>query len=236
MKIMAYINQVLEILSDYGYKLRYHNRPYIEYYRAVMRRETKKDSERAVGMAGKGVGERQLERLKIYGLKPEHTLFDFGCGRLRGGIPIIKYLAAGHYTGNDISQDILEVAKKRLYEAGLQSKRPRLFYTDDLAFSEFTGETFDYIHAQSVLSHMPPRDIEELFKNVSSIMHKETQFIASYFPSKTGAIYSSVRERDFHYPFLWMKETGMNYGLRIEQVEDVPGYSGKQPIIRIMLA
>ena len=38
----------------------------------------------------------QIEFLKENGLKPQDRFVDIGCGTLRGGIPLIKYLETGN--------------------------------------------------------------------------------------------------------------------------------------------
>lgn len=39
--------------------------------------------------------EFQIRFLRDMALKPEHYVFDIGCGTLRGGLPIIQYLDSG---------------------------------------------------------------------------------------------------------------------------------------------
>ena len=50
----------------------------------------------------------QIQFLKAMGMKPEHYLFDIGCGTLRGGIPLISYLHSGHYFGAEVRAEALE--------------------------------------------------------------------------------------------------------------------------------
>lgn len=237
-RLKIYINRFLEVCSDRFLMWKYRNKPYIEYYRAVMKRSTKKDPKSAVGSVVDSVGERQLRRLKMHGMMPEHTLFDLGCGRLRGGIHMIKYLNDKNYTGNDISQDILEVAHEVLEETSLDKKEPFLYYTNDLNFDEVAGKTFDYLHAQSVLTHMPPEDIEELLKNISKIMHADSKFLTTFFMSKgekKDQIYPSNQRRNFHYPFSWIKKCCEDRGLSMNLVEDDSEYIGKQTLVEIRL-
>ena len=54
----------------------------------------------------------QINYLKTCGMKPEHKIFDMGCGVLRGGIPIIEYLDQGNYTGFDVRDYVLEEGKE----------------------------------------------------------------------------------------------------------------------------
>jgi len=61
-----------------------------------------------------------------HGLLPKHRLLDIGCGVLRGGIPLIEYLDAGHYVGVEARTEVLKEARKELAKSGLEGKRPLL--------------------------------------------------------------------------------------------------------------
>ncbi len=199
-----------------------------------MKRETKHDARYAVGGNWTMSGPMQLERLQKYGLKPHHTLLDIGCGSLRAGLLLCEYLNTGNYTGTDISAEILEAAKRFLAEKGLAHKAPVLVLVNGLDFRELDGKKFDYVHAQSVLSHMPPEDTDALFSHLHKVMQKDSQFLTSFFLSKNTELYSGNNRRNFFYPFLWMKETASKHGLNVEQVEDTPWYD-KQKLLRITL-
>ena len=53
------------------------------------------------------VGRKQFKYLRSHGLERNHQLIDIGCGNLRAGRHLIHYLDAGHYTGVDISPEIV---------------------------------------------------------------------------------------------------------------------------------
>jgi SAM-dependent methyltransferase len=223
-------------LHDKLLLFKYRGRPYLEYYRAVMKRETKRDPKYAVGGSWLMSGPMQLERLQKYGLAPHHTVLDIGCGSLRGGVYIIGYLDAGNYTGTDISVDILDAGKKFLKEYDLVHKVPSLIPVNGMDFRELpSGKKFDYLHAQSVLSHMPPEDIESLFANLHKVMHSDSQFLTSFFLSKNDEIYPGNNSRNFFYPLSWMEQVAARYGLVAQRVEDTPHYD-KQKLLKITLA
>jgi SAM-dependent methyltransferase len=97
--------------------------------------------------------EFQLRFLKEHGLAPSHYLLDLGCGTLRGGIPIIDYLEAGHYYGVDIKSEAIAEARKELRRERLVAKDPQLFVAPDV--STFSADVrFDFIWAFSVFIHM----------------------------------------------------------------------------------
>jgi hypothetical protein len=91
------------------------------------------------------LGKCVFESAVSAGLLPEHNLLDFACGALRFGKWVIPYLEDGNYFGVDSHLPSLEAAAT--YEIplhGLEGKRPRLLWNDDLALSHF-GTTFDWI-------------------------------------------------------------------------------------------
>jgi SAM-dependent methyltransferase len=101
----------------------------------------------------------QIAFLKQQGLKPNHFLLDFGCGVLRGGIPLIAYLDQGRYYGHEVRPAVLEEGRKALAEAGLGYKSPTL------ASGELRdwhlSESFDFVWAFSVLIHLSDGILEE---------------------------------------------------------------------------
>ena len=232
MKIIASCKFALQSIGDRLLLFRYRNRPYLEYYRAVMKERARRDPKDAVGGRWELGGEGQIALLKRYGLKPNHTVLDIGCGSLRGGLNIIKYLDTGNYIGVDISEEILEAGKTFLRDSGLEQKKPMLLRTDNIEFREVRDRTFDYLLAISVLTHMPPEDIEKLFSNLHKVMKESTVFLTTVFLSKTGDVYSTVMKRNFFYPFEWLESTGARYGLKVER--DITG-DAKQNLLKITL-
>ncbi len=95
----------------------------------------------------------QINFLKQAGLRPEHHLMDIGCGTLRGGIPLIKYLDAGRYCGLESRANVLEEAQLELRDSGLENKNPALVHSPKLAELNL-GKTFDFVWAFSVLIHL----------------------------------------------------------------------------------
>jgi len=122
----------------------------------------------------------QLRFLKKNGLQPDDTLLDIGCGYLRGGAWIIDYLEPENYTGIDISADTIQRGKE-LLDDELEEKNPRLLVSDDLTFTEFEADSFDYALAQSVFSHLKRDDINECLANLPRVMTDTGRFYATFF-------------------------------------------------------
>jgi cyclopropane fatty-acyl-phospholipid synthase-like methyltransferase len=109
---------------------------------------------------------------------PEHTLLDLGCGTLRGGIPIIRYLNNGNYTAVDVRQEVIHEARLELEESGLASKDPVLICIDNV--SEMVLESsFDFIWAFSVLIHMEDNVLRGGLQFVRRHLKNQGRFFAN---------------------------------------------------------
>lgn len=145
------------------------------------------------------LGSLQFEFLVAQGLKPNHKLFDIGCGTLRGGRFFIKYLNAANYTGVDISPKAIEACTNFINQNGLSAKAPCVVVNDEkrLLFSRFVGQKFDFILAQSVFSHLTDDLIAECFANIGKIMHDHSRF---YFTFKEGPAKKQTDFNNFSFP------------------------------------
>lgn len=74
----------------------------------------------------------QMEFLLRMGLKRDDRLLDFGCGTLRGGIPMIEYLQTGRYLGVDVCSEVLAEGRLEIEESGLLDKEPKLVHCERL--------------------------------------------------------------------------------------------------------
>ena len=215
-------------------QLQYRHRPYSEYYTAVMRLRTAYDPKFAVGGLWDEIGQLQFDFLCANGLEVQHKLLDFGCGSLRGGLRFIEYLAEGNYTGVDISAEALDAGRVFLGEAGLEEKKPILRLSGGLSFDDFAGETFDFIIAQSVLTHMPPENIEIILVNVHKVMHAESVLFATFFDGG-DRMYHTHERTNFYYPFGMFREFGEKHDLEV-RCEDGYEHPRGQKMMRIGLA
>jgi SAM-dependent methyltransferase len=101
----------------------------------------------------------QFEFLQRMGLDKRHQLLDLGCGTLRGGLPLIGYLAAGNYTGIDVRAEVIEEALRELEEAGLEERYPRISHVESLAELDLRA-SYDYVWAFGVLMHLEDAELE----------------------------------------------------------------------------
>ena len=118
-------------------------------------------------------------------------------------------------------------------EAGLEEKNPVLHLVNDLSFDCLDGRKFDFIIAQSVLSHMPLKDIETSFVNIRKVMGKSAVYFATF---HDGGDKTFVKEfQDFYYPFAALQDAGKKNGLKIELMNDYP-HPRNQKMMKITLA
>jgi len=106
------------------------------------------------------MGATQFSLLFHLGLRDNHKVLDFGCGSLRLGRLLIPYLQTGGYHGLDPNKWLIEEGiAKELGADAVQLKNPNFAYNDDFNCDVF-NEKFDFIIAQSIITHTGP----DLFK------------------------------------------------------------------------
>ncbi len=93
------------------------------------------------------------------GFQPQRVL-DFGCGVGRLVIPFAEL--AGHVTGTDVSESMLQEARKNCAAHALDNVT--LLRSDD-SLACLT-DTFDLIHSFIVFQHIPPRRGIAIFKRL----------------------------------------------------------------------
>ena len=123
--------------------------------------------------------EFQIAFLRRMGLQPHHTLLDIGCGPLRGGIPVIRYLEPGNYTGIDIRPAVVAEAQRQIAKAGLQHKQPAVLVSASFGRDELGDRQFDFIWCFQLLYHLEDEQVDQCFSQVVRFMHRESVCLAN---------------------------------------------------------
>ncbi len=124
------------------------------------------------------MGAAQLTFLEGRGLRPTDALLDVGCGCLRGGVHLIAYLNPGNYFGVDCSQELLDLGRVELEEAGITDRRPTLRCDDSFDFAAL-GQQFDVALAQSVFTHIPLNSAHRCLVRAAEVLEPGGVFYAT---------------------------------------------------------
>jgi SAM-dependent methyltransferase len=137
----------------------------------------------SVGGLWELVGELQANFLVSRGLKPHHRLIDIGCGSLRGGVGLIRYLDAGNYVGTDLNESLLKAGYEiELAQAGLAYKLPRSNLVVDAEFDfSWCPMQFDFALAQSVFTSLPLNFLRVCLERLATFVVPGGRFLASIF-------------------------------------------------------
>lgn len=194
----------------------YAENDYLEAYRKHTDMRVAVDPHAAVGGQWEQLGNLQFEYLRDAGLAPHHSLLDIGCGTLRGGRHFIRYLDANRYTGIDISPAAIDYARELVREESLDEKRPRLVLCRDMTFDfcELQRQTFDFILAHSVFTHLMPEHIEECFSHIGTVMTVRTQF---FFTFSMADEFMSEGFKNFSYPEYFFHELAQRHSLVVHE-------------------
>jgi SAM-dependent methyltransferase len=208
---------------------------HISYYRAVMKAETARNREAAVGSKTHDswikVGQLQFDYLIGHGLQPGDRMLEIGCGDLRAGRLFIAYLNPGNYYGIDISPDILLAAQETIARDDLQGKLPHLELVDDLKFRFLPADQFTVVHAHSVFSHSPIEVIDECLANVGRVMRPDGVFDFTF--CRTEGPEHQVLREDFYYRTDTLLKLAGAHGLDAELLEDWEELPHPQSKIRV---
>jgi ubiquinone/menaquinone biosynthesis C-methylase UbiE len=128
------------------------------------------------------MGRLELEILEREGLRPEHTLVDFGCGNGRLAVHAAAYLSRGSYCGIDISPTFLRLAQRRT-AASVPAPTCRV------SWQRQTGDCIplpdcsaDRMCAFSVFTHMEHEDTYRYLCEARRVVRPGGQMVYSCLP------------------------------------------------------
>lgn len=215
--------------------LRFRTSDHVSYYRAVMRSESAKDADAAVGSATHerwlALGKLQFDYLREHGLTRRDHVLEIGCGNLRAGWRLIDFLDAGNYYGIDVSPEILAAAQRTVAAYGLQAKLPHLAPVRDLTLAFLPEAHFTVVHAHSVFSHSPIEVIDECLAHVGRVLHPDGFFDFTF--NRTEGVEHQVLREDFYYHTETLTRLARSHGLDARFMDDWERRPHKQSKIRL---
>ncbi|MEM8932673.1 MAG: class I SAM-dependent methyltransferase [Acidobacteriota bacterium] len=129
---------------------------------------------------------RHFVRLLELGLSPESKVLDIGCGCLRVGYWLIRFLDPDGYCGIEPSRQRVELGRRYLFStAELDAKRPRFAYRADFDTSVFTSR-FDVFFACSIWTHCGKVAIERMLDGFVDDTGPDGTFLVSYLPATSA--------------------------------------------------
>ncbi|HUF73005.1 MAG TPA: class I SAM-dependent methyltransferase [Gammaproteobacteria bacterium] len=111
-----------------------------------------------------------LAFLSRHGLASHHRLLEIGCGVLRGGIHLIRYMDAGCYVGIDIRPEAINEAHREIANHKLAAKNPVVFVTDNFGIDLFSSPQFDYVLAFQVFYHLQDNLVGDCLRATAEYM------------------------------------------------------------------
>jgi SAM-dependent methyltransferase len=179
-------------------------------------------------------GRLQLATLLYEGLSPESRVLDVGCGCLRAGYWLIRFLDPGCYSGIEPNQGMLDKGKEYLLNPDLiRAKRPRFDTNDRFDFSVFEMK-FDVVLARSIWSHASKRQIETMLDGFVANSSKDAFFLGSYLPavwlgrrayrdykgeSWLGRSYQCGKPELIHHSRKWIESQCAKRGLHMKELD-----------------
>lgn len=161
----------------------------------------------------------QLAFLQNKGLKPSSRILDIGCGAGRFARRVVPFLDGGHYTGIDISKEILEYAKRLSVEEGWDYKCPRfargLGDLSGLRPLDHDHSRFDFVWAHSVFTHSPPEVVRSIFTDLAGM-----DFGVFFFTYKFHTEPRRSGLKQFQYPPEWFVAEARTAGLDGEEIPE----------------
>lgn len=168
------------------------------------------------------IGAQQFCLLVKHGLRAKHKLLDIGCGSLRGGRFFILYLDQGNYYGIEPNEPLVaEGIDKEIGLDLIDIKLPNFYFNANFDFQHF-GVKFDYILAQSILSHTDQIQVHTCLQNAAKTLKPRGKFFFTFFRGARN--YSGVgwtRNPSAYYQQAWMLEQVRKVGLT-PRVMDIP--------------
>lgn len=125
-------------------------------------------------------GAFQLALLEHLGLERGDSLLDIGCGPIRGGVHLIRFLDAGGYTGIDFNASFIAAAQRLVADdPSLSARRPAIAVLPDFAFATLR-RTFDRLLCFSVLNHCDDSERTRFFAKVPAVMHAGSRLLVTH--------------------------------------------------------
>ena len=128
------------------------------------------------------VGRNTFVTLLQQGMMPDSLVLDYGCGVMRLGYWIIRFLDPGCYHGIEPNSDHLTMGKNVVIGPDLLAEKMPVFSSDANFNLAVFGKKFDFIVARSIFTHFTPEAIDRALASCAAALNDNGIFIASFWP------------------------------------------------------
>lgn len=158
-------------------------------------------------------GRGPFERLVNFGLQPDHVVVDYGCGSLRVGRHVMRYVRPGAYWGLDITMRFIDEGRETIDPAQLDACRPNLgvIAPDTLERARAAGP--DFVYSIAVLIHVPPEEMSAFWDDFMAVVTNRT---AAYLTYKAAGEPVQYAGRSWAYPESDLERAVTSRGGRVE--------------------
>lgn len=151
---------------------------------------------------------------RLGGLEPQHQVLELGCGMGRMAVPLTKYLSEnGSYKGLDIvplgikwCTDKITARHPNFHFQLADIRNSQYNPNGHLQASEFrfpySDDSFDFIFATSVFTHMLPREVNNYLSEIHRVLKPGKKCLITWFllnEESSQLINSGVSSHDLRY-------------------------------------
>jgi len=123
----------------------------------------------------------QMGLMTALGLTENDRVLDFGCGSLRLGRLLIPFLRPGLYYGIDPNLWLVDEGFGQEAGHDLRTLKAPVFSGDDRFNCDVFGTTFDFIMAQSIITHSGADNTARFLASAAAALEDDGIIMLSYF-------------------------------------------------------
>jgi SAM-dependent methyltransferase len=119
--------------------------------------------------------------LTVLGMRQQHRVLDIGCGSLRVGRLLIPYLNRAGYTGLEPNAWLVaDGIQREVGQDQVDIKQPRFVHADNAGALADEGARFDFVLAQSILSHCGPDLLDRWIGESAHVLADDGALVATF--------------------------------------------------------
>ena len=163
-------------------------------------------------------GRSEFTSLLGCGLRQDSRCVDYGCGTLRIGQHIIRYLERGAYWGVDIDFEFLSHARRLIGDELISDKEPNLRVISEHSLLEAAQANPDFIFSYKVIQHVHPDELTDYMRGFQLLVGTESKafiFNANWRDNDTF----QYRPKGWAHDMSKIKRIADNLGLKVECVQ-----------------